>query len=96
MNSTQSLHTFHIPVMGLAFTIDSPIRVTHFGIDSVISITDDELFEKISKKIDDFRARRVRHYLNLVERIVKEKFENELLNYKKALTAIETPSLELS
>lgn len=96
MNSTQSLHTFHIPVMGLAFTIDSPIRVAHFGIDSVISITDDELFEKISKKIDGFRARRVRHYLNLVVRIVKEKFESELLNYKKALPEIETPSVELS
>lgn len=103
MNSNQSLHTFHIPVMGLAFTIDSPIRVAHFGIDSVISITDDELIEKmrafysaqfkvpyeeITNKIDDFRARRITHYLNLVDRIVKEKFENfktELVDSKIAL-----------
>ena len=103
MNSNQSLHTFHIPVMGLAFTIDSPIRVAHFGIDSVISITDDELIEKmrafycakfkvpyeeISNKIDDFRARRITHYLNLVDQIVKEKFENfktELIESKIAL-----------
>ena len=103
MNSIQSLHTFHIPVMGLAFTIDSPIRVAHFGIDSVISITDDELIEKmrafysakfkvpyeeISNKIDDFRARSITHYLNLVDQIVKEKFENfktELIESKIAL-----------
>jgi hypothetical protein len=103
MNSNQSLHTFHIPVMGLAFTIDSPIRVAHFGIDSVISITDDELIEKmrafysakfqvpyeeISNKIDDFRARRITHYLNLVDQIVKDKFENfktELVESKIAL-----------
>ncbi len=103
MNSTQSLHTFHIPVMGLAFTIDSPIRVAHFGIDSVISITDDELIEKmrafysakfqvpyeeISNKIDDFRASRITHYLNLVDQIVKEKFEKfktELIESKVAL-----------
>ena len=25
-------HNFHIPVMGLAYTIDSPIRVAQFGI----------------------------------------------------------------
>ena len=40
-------HTFHIPVMGLAYTIDSPIRVGQYGISSVISITDDELIEKM-------------------------------------------------
>jgi hypothetical protein len=89
--------------MGLAFTIDSPIRVAQFGIDSVISITDDELIEKmrafystkfqvpyeeISNKIDDFRARRITHYLNLVDQIVKEKFEKfktELIESKVAL-----------
>lgn len=40
-------HTFHIPVMGLAYTIDSPIRVAQYGISSVISITDDEVIEKM-------------------------------------------------
>lgn len=55
MASSQSIHNFHIPVMGLAYTVDSPIRVAQFGISSVISIIDDELLEKMnafySKKI---------------------------------------------
>ena len=38
-----SLHSFHIPVMGLGFTIDTPLKVAHYGIDSVISIVDDDL-----------------------------------------------------
>ena len=90
MNSKPT-HTFHIPVMGLAYTIDSPIRVAQYGISSVISITDDELIEKmralysekfsipyqeITQKIQDYRAERITHYLNLVDTIVKEKFEN--------------------
>lgn len=103
MSSKQPMHNFHIPVMGLAFTIDSPIRVAHFGINSVLSITDDELIEKmrafystkfkmpyqeITIKIDDFRAKRITHYLNMVDDIVKEKFENfktELLESKIVL-----------
>jgi len=97
------MHTFHIPVMGLAFTIDSPIRVAQFGIDSVISIMDDDLtekmrayysekfkqpYEEISKKVEDFRAKRITNYLNLVDKIVNEKFENfkkELLQTKTSL-----------
>ncbi|MFX0556341.1 hypothetical protein ACOCEA_06060 [Maribacter sp. CXY002] len=85
----KSIHTFHIPVMGLAYTIDSPIRVAQYGISSVISIIDDELMEKmnafyskkfnlpyqeISKKAQDYRAERITSYLNLVDTIVKEKF----------------------
>ena len=98
-----SLHTFHIPVMGLAYTIDSPIRVAQFGISSVISIADDDLIEKmrnfystkfnfpyeeISQKFQDYRAQRITSYLNLVDKIVKEKFENfktELIESKTAL-----------
>ncbi|MGH2664711.1 hypothetical protein [Flavobacterium sp.] len=97
------IHTFHIPVMGLAYTIDSPIRVAQYGISSVISITDDELIEKmrafyskkfelpykeISQKIQDYRAERITSYLNLVNRIVKEKFENfkkEIVDNKTCL-----------
>ncbi len=103
MNSIKPVHSFHIPVMGLAFTIDSPIRVAHFGIDSVISIADDELIEKmsafysekfkkpyeeISKKVEDFRAKRITNYLDLVDQIVKEKvevFKNDLLEKKSEL-----------
>lgn len=83
-----SLHSFHIPVMGLAFTIDTPIKVAHYGIDSVISIIEDRLIEKArkiySKKYDvpyspitdqdeDSRALRITTYLNLVKKIVDEK-----------------------
>lgn len=99
----KSIHTFHIPVMGLAYTIDSPIRVAHYGISSVISIIDDELMEKmnsfyskkfnlpyqeISKKMQDYRAKRVTSYLNLVDTIVKgkfAKFKKELAENKLAL-----------
>lgn len=86
----QPLHTFHIPVMGLAYTIDSPIRVAHLGISSVLSVMDDELIERmnqwysavfelpyqqITTKMDDFRALRITNYLNTVDTIVKKKFE---------------------
>lgn len=98
-----NIHTFHIPVMGLAFTIDSPIRVAQYGITSTISITDDDLIEKmrafysekfsipyqeISKKIHDYRAERITHYLNLMDTIVNnkfEKFKTELVESKSAL-----------
>lgn len=43
-----SFHIFNIPVMGLAYTIDTPIRVAHLGMSSVISIMDDELIEKVN------------------------------------------------
>ncbi|TRX29379.1 hypothetical protein FNW25_02420 [Flavobacterium franklandianum] len=103
MKTNKQLHTFHIPVMGLAFTIDSPIRVAKYGISSVIALADDELIEKmrafysekfdipyqeITKKIHDYRAERITSYLNLVDKIVKEKFENfktELSESKHAL-----------
>jgi hypothetical protein len=103
MTLTKPLHTFHIPVMGLAYTIDSPIRVAKYGISSVISIIDDDLIEKmnafysekfnlpyqeITQKIHDYRAERVTSYLNLVDKIVKEKFDNfknELAESKIAL-----------
>lgn len=91
MTTTKPLHTFHIPVMGLAYTIDSPIRVAKYGVSSVISIIDDNLIEKmnafysekfsipyqeISQKMHDYRAERITSYLNLVDKIVKDKFEN--------------------
>ncbi len=81
-------HSFHIPVMGLGYSIDTPINVAPYGISSVISIVDDTLIEKmrefysikfdipfqtISKKVDDFRAKRISSYLNLVDEIVKRK-----------------------
>ncbi len=86
-----SNHTFHIPVMGLAFTIDTPIRVARFGISSVVSIIQDTLIEQMrefySKQtgeeyipipIDDIdhRAKRITAYLNLIQRIVNKQMEN--------------------
>lgn len=103
MNTNNPIHTFHIPVMGLAYTIDSPIRVAHYGISSVISIIDDEIIEKmhtfyskkfhlnyegISNKIHDYRAERITAYLNMVDDVVKQKFEafkQELVESKEAL-----------
>jgi len=83
-------HYFHIPVMGTGHSIDTPIRVAHLGINSVISIVDDLLVEKIrehySKLFDipykkilryevDGRARRISAYLDTVKEIVQRKFE---------------------
>lgn len=85
-------HSFHIPVLGLGYSIDSPINVAHYGISSVISLVDDSLietmrefycqkfdipFQAITKKVEDFRAKRITSYLNLVEEIVTRKV-NEL------------------
>ena len=82
-----SIHTFHIPVMGLAFTIDTPVKVARFGISSVISIAEDNLIEKmrihyykqrnepyhpIPTSETDYRAKRITDYLNLVNRMVAE------------------------
>jgi len=84
-------HTFHIPVMGLGYSIDSPIKVAHYGISSVISLVDDISMEKmrefyckkfnlpfqpIPPKTEDHRAKRITAYLNTVHEIVKHKFEN--------------------
>ena len=90
-------HTFHIPVMGIGFTIDSPLKVSKFGIDSVISLVDDILIEKmrkmycskfkvpyeeITEKMEDFRAKRITSYLNLINNLSEKKFEE----FKKVTT----------
>ena len=82
-------HSFHIPVMGIGFTIDTPLKVAQYGIDSVISLVDDILLEKlrkmysekfelpyqeISEKIDDFRAKRITAYLDLIGDLAEKKF----------------------
>ena len=83
-------HSFHIPIMGIGFTIDTPLKVSQYGIDSVISLVDDLLLEKLRKmycskfeipyheiteKIGDFRAKRITSYLNLIKKLAEEKFE---------------------
>ncbi len=84
-----NVHSFHIPVLGLAFSIDTPLKVARYGISSVVSIVDDILIEQMRKqhslargesyspittKEEDFRARRITEYLNLLHRTVQEQF----------------------
>ena len=83
-------HSFHIPVMGIGFTIDTPLKVAQYGMDSVISLVDDILLEKLRKmysekfempykeitnKMDDFRAKRITSYLNMMNDLATQKFE---------------------
>lgn len=83
-------HTFHIPVLGLAYSVDTPAKVARFGISSVVSIVQDELLEHmrqyhslkhhfpyhpISKTTYDFRAKRVTAYLNMLKTLVNEQVE---------------------
>lgn len=85
-----TLHDFHIPVMGTGFTIDTPLKVARFGIDSVIQIVDDVLIEQMRKvhseragepyqeitdDEEDARARRITAYLNLVHLLVQRQME---------------------
>tara|TARA_B100000809_G_scaffold52930_1_gene48314 strand:- start:2131 stop:3942 length:1812 start_codon:yes stop_codon:yes gene_type:complete len=83
-------HTFQIPVMGIGFTIDTPFKVAPFGISSVLSLGDDLLAERmrafycnkmdipyieIAKDDLDKRAKRITLYLNVMNRMVKNKFQ---------------------
>jgi len=85
-----SQHTFHIPVMGTAFTADSPLKVAHYGINTVIALADDVLLERLRKyysdlnnisyeeiknNTKDYRADRITAYLNMVHALVTKKFD---------------------
>jgi len=80
-------HSFHIPVMGTAFSIDTPLKVGQFGIDGVMQIMDDYLCERmrkfyshkydvdfvdISNEDTDYRALRITAYLNTVDIIIQK------------------------
>lgn len=94
-------HSFHIPVMGIGFTIDTPLKVSHLGIDSAISLVDDILLEKLRKmycslfeqpyieiteKLEDYRAKRITAYLNLINTTAQNKFK-ELKNITDGISA---------
>lgn len=81
--------------MGIGYTIDTPLKVAHYGIDSVISLVDDILLERmrefycqkleipyqeITEQMKDFRAKRITSYLNLINQIAKKKFEELISN----------------
>ncbi|MGB6928557.1 MAG: hypothetical protein WBH05_04990 [Syntrophobacteria bacterium] len=83
-------HSFHIPVMGTGFTIDTPLRVAKYGISSVIPLVDDVLveqvrkyhcekhgepYEEISNRDQDARALRITAYLNLLDRLIRLQVE---------------------
>jgi hypothetical protein len=78
-------HSFHIPVMGIGFTIDTPIRLAPLGIESAISLVNDDVIEAarkhhsqrrliaftpIPRSEPGWRAKRITAYLNLVKRLV--------------------------
>jgi hypothetical protein len=81
-----SEHRFHIPVMGTGFTVNTPIEVAPWGVDSVVSLVDDEVLEHarchyFSKEFGDgfvgigakeprARQRRVTAYLDLAQDLV--------------------------
>lgn len=89
--------------MGIGFTIDTPLKVAPYGIDSVIFIGDDMLLEKlrqnfceknllpyqeINTKEEDFKAKRVTAYLNLIKILTENKFKaikNSLYEESSAL-----------
>jgi len=83
-------HQFHIPVLGLGYSIDTPLKVARYGISSVVSIVDDELTERmrayhaelnglayiaITKKTPNYRQNRITAYLNLLNELVNQQFE---------------------
>jgi len=83
-------HNFHIPVMGIGYTVDTPVKVAQYGISSVLSVGDDMLLERLrefySTKLNrpfspihkdefDKRAKRITAYLNLVNDMVHDKFQ---------------------
>ncbi len=80
-----SPHKFHIPVLGICYTIDTPLKVARFGINSVVSIIEDGILEDmrefhskanklqfvpIPEKENDFRAKRITAYLNMMQLIL--------------------------
>ncbi|RZK40990.1 MAG: hypothetical protein EOO90_12945 [Pedobacter sp.] len=84
------VHKFHIPVLGLGYSIDTPLKVAKYGISSVVSVVDDELIERmrkyhseqnglafipIAKKDANSRSERISSYLNLLEELVQAQFQ---------------------
>ncbi|BAU53837.1 hypothetical protein [Mucilaginibacter gotjawali] len=84
------IHKFHIPVLGLGYSVDTPLKVARYGISSVVSVVDDELIERmreyhakknnepyeaITKAEPGFREKRITSYLNLLEKLVNQQFE---------------------
>jgi hypothetical protein len=91
MRNQNPAHTFFLPVMGIGFTIDTPLKIARYGVSSVISLVDDTFieqmrkyhsklagqpYEEIGRKEEDYRAKRISAYLNLVDQLVKQQVED--------------------
>jgi hypothetical protein len=91
--------------MGTAFTADTPLKVSQFGIDSVIALADDVLlerlrkvyadknnlqYEKIKNNTKDYRADRITSYLNLVNKLANQKYEEYTTATKEKVEALKT------
>lgn len=102
MIQENSTHTFHIPVLGLGYSVDTPIKVSPYGISSVASIVDDEMIERMRKfhtnkngevfspiytNEPDFRSKRITAYLNLMDSIINKQFD--LLKHQSFETGTE-------
>lgn len=83
-------HSFHIPVLGLGYSIDTPLKVARYGISSVLSIVDDELIERmrayhaqkrsipfntIPKGVTDSRSKRITAYLDFLQDTITADFK---------------------
>jgi hypothetical protein len=84
-------HKFHIPVLGLGYSVDTPLKVARYGISSVVSIVDDDLIERmreyhsqkngeefsaIGKTEPNSREKRITAYLNLLDKLVNQQFDD--------------------
>jgi len=91
MKISQSPHSFHIPVMGLGFTLETPVKVAQYGISSAVSVMDDNLLEHmriiISRKFglsyepvpqyaEDERAEKIRLFLNVLNEVVNKQMQD--------------------
>lgn len=80
-------HTFHLPILGTAFSVEAALKISRYGISTVLSLVDDLLleqmrelhcrqrdipYEAIGADAEDRRARRVTAYLNQLGEIVKK------------------------
>lgn len=83
-------HRFHVPVMGIGFTVDSALRVARFGIGTVISLADDRLIERVRRHYcgvyglpcepitahdPDARAKRMTAWLDLVDAVTARQMD---------------------
>ncbi|MHA7128228.1 hypothetical protein [Algoriphagus namhaensis] len=90
MSTATTQHSFHIPVMGLGYTVDSPIKVARYGISSVVSIMDDHLLEDMRRMYcrknqleyielkdngKNSRSERITSYLNLIHDLVTDQMK---------------------